>query len=58
MRNLLASLPNLKAFEDIHTYSELYLAPWRYTSAPPPGSQTLEAFADRQVATAAVHGHT
>jgi Zinc carboxypeptidase len=59
VRNLLASLPNLKAFEDIHTYSELYLAPWRYTSSPPPGKQTLDAFADRQVAvTAAVHGHT
>lgn len=59
VRNLLASLPNLKAFEDIHTYSELYLAPWRYTSLAPPGGQTLEAFADRQVAaTAAVHGRT
>ena len=60
VRNFLATLPNLKAFEDIHTYSELYLAPWRYTSVElPPGSQTLEALANRQVdATAAVHGHT
>lgn len=60
LRDFLATLPNLKAFEDIHTYSELYLAPWRYTSAPlPVGSQTLEAFANRQVdVTAAVHGHT
>ena len=59
-RDFLATLPNLKAFEDIHTYSELYLAPWRYTSVElPPGSQTLEALANRQVAaTAAVHGHT
>jgi carboxypeptidase T len=60
VRDLIASLPNLKAFEDIHTYSELYLAPWRYTSVPlPPGSQTLEAFANRQVnVTAAVNSHT
>lgn len=59
VRDLAASLPNLKAFEDIHTFSELYLAPWRYTSAQPPGWQSLDAFADRQVAvTAAVHGHT
>ena len=60
MRDFLATLPNLKAFEDIHTFSELYLAPWRYTSLElPPGSQTLEALANRQVAaTAAVHGHT
>ena len=59
VRDLAASLPNLKAFEDIHTFSELYLAPWRYTAAVPPGWQSLEAFANRQVAvTAAVHGHT
>lgn len=59
IRDFLATLPNLKGFEDIHTFSELYLAPWRYTSALPPGSQTLEEFANRQVAvTAAVHGHT
>lgn len=59
VRNLANSLPNLKAFEDIHTYSELYLAPWRYTSALPPGHQSLEALANRQVAvTTAVHGHT
>jgi len=60
VRDFLATLPNLKAFEDIHTYSELYLAPWRYTSVVlPPGSQTLEAFANRQVdVSAAVHGHT
>jgi hypothetical protein len=59
VRDLAATLPNLKAMEDIHTYSELYLSPWRYTSALPPGSQSLEALANRQVAvTAAVHGHT
>lgn len=59
VRDLVNSLPNLKAFEDIHTFSELYLAPWRYTSALPVGRQSLEALADRQVAvTAAVHGHT
>ncbi len=59
VRDLANSLPNLKAFEDIHTYSELYLAPWRYTSALPPGAPSLEALANRQVAvTAAVHSHT
>ena len=59
VRDFAATLPNLKAFEDIHTFSELYLAPWRFTSVPPPGSQSLEAFAGRQVnVTAAVHGHT
>lgn len=59
VRNFLATLPNLKGFEDIHTFSELYLAPWRYASALPPGGPTLEALANRQVAvTAAVHGHT
>lgn len=59
VRDLANSLPNLKAFEDIHTYSELYLAPWRYTSDVPPGAASLEALANRQVAvTAAVHGHT
>jgi hypothetical protein len=59
VRDLANSLPNLKAFEDIHTYSELMLAPWRYTSAAPNGGPSLEALANRQVAvTAAVHGHT
>jgi hypothetical protein len=59
VRDLANSLPNLKAFEDIHTYSELYLAPWRYTSDVPPGAPSLEALANRQVTvTAAVHGHT
>ncbi|HMH25799.1 MAG TPA: M14 family zinc carboxypeptidase, partial [Gemmatimonadaceae bacterium] len=59
VRDLANSLPNLKAFEDIHTYSELYLAPWRYTSAVPNGGPSLEALANRQVTvTSAVHGHT
>ena len=59
VRDLIDGLPNLKAFEDIHTYSELILSPWRYTSGPTPGSQSLEALANRQVnVTAAVHGHT
>lgn len=29
-------LPNLKAYVDIHSYSQLVMSPWGYTSATPP----------------------
>ena len=59
IRNFVAGLDNFKTFVSYHSYSELYLRPWAYTTADPPGETTLESIAQRNIARiAAVHGHT
>lgn len=39
--NYALSLPNLKSHIDIHTYSQLVLAPWGYTTDSPPRTSEL-----------------
>lgn len=59
MRNFQQSRTNLKAVITYHSFSELFLRPWSYTTADPPGEPTLAANAIRDISRiAAVHGHT
>lgn len=59
LRNFLNGLTNFKSFISYHSYSELYLRPWSYTTADPPGESTLRSIVLRNIARiAAVHGHT
>ena len=59
LKTFLDGLSNFKSFVSYHSYSELYLRPWAYTTADPPGEQTLRAIARRNIdRIAAVHGHT
>ena len=57
MRDFLQSRGNLKAMLTYHSYSELYLKPWSYTTANAPGFETLKSVNDRDIArVAAVAG--
>jgi carboxypeptidase T len=59
MRNFIDGLNNFKSFVSYHSYSELYLRPWSYTTSDPPGEATLHSIVQRNIARiAAVHGHT
>ncbi|MBI3365982.1 MAG: hypothetical protein HY033_13895 [Ignavibacteriae bacterium] len=59
IRNFLQGLTNLKCFLTYHSYSELFLRPWSYTTTDPPGESTLRSVVQRSIARiAAVHGHT
>ncbi len=59
IRNFLDGRKNLRLFVSYHSFSELYLVPWSYTTAPAPGGSTLQAVNNRNIArVAAVHGHT
>jgi len=59
MRDFLAGLHNVKTLLTYHSFSELFLRPWGYTTADPPGEPTLSRLATRSIAAiAAVHGHT
>ncbi len=59
LRNFVQSLGNLKTLVSYHSYSELYLRPWSYTTSDPPGEPTLNALAERSISLiSAVHGHT
>ena len=58
MRDFLQARGNLKFVLTYHSYSELFLRPWAYTTADPPGETTLAAHFDRAVGLiSAVHGH-
>lgn len=58
-RNFVQSLNNPRVFLTYHTYSELFLRPWAYTTADPPGEPTLALVAKNSIVRiAAVHGHT
>lgn len=59
IRNFLNGLTNFKSFVTYHSFSELYLRPWAYTTSDPPGEPTLKSIAQRNInLIAAVHGHT
>lgn len=50
VRDYVLTLPNIKAHIDIHTYSQLVLSPWGYTTASPPRSNELNPLTAAQVA--------
>jgi len=59
LRDFLNGLTNFKSFVTYHSFSELYLRPWSYTTSDPPGEPTLKSIAQRNInLIAAVHGHT
>ncbi len=59
IRNLVTNATNLKALVTYHSFSELFLRPWGYSTSDPPGESTLKSISDRSIAAiAAVHGHT
>lgn len=52
-------LKNLKTMLTYHSFSELFLRPWGYTTADAPGEETLRQLALRSInAIQAIHGHT
>lgn len=58
-RNFVQGLANPKALVTYHTYSELFLRPWSYSLADPPGEPTLALLAQDSIARiASVNGHT
>lgn len=58
IRNFVGNLDNLKTFVTYHSFSELYLRPWAYTTSDPPGESTLRSIAQRNIdLIQAVHGH-
>ncbi len=58
LRTFIDSRPGLKAFVSYHTYGELFLRPWAYTTTDPPGESTLLSLYERsRDAISAVHGH-
>lgn len=58
-RNFVEGLDNPKALVTYHSFSELFLRPWSYTTADPPGEPSLAFIAQDSIARiAAVHGHT
>ena len=59
IRDFLTARTNLKTVLTYHSYSELFLRPWAYTTSDPPGEPTLAAVVKRNIAKiAAVHSHT
>lgn len=58
IRDFVTGLDNFKTFVSYHSYSELYLRPWAYTTADPYGESTLESIVQRNInLIQAVHGH-
>jgi hypothetical protein len=59
LRNFIQGLANPKTLLSYHSFSELFLRPWAYTTADSPGEPILNALAERSISViAAVHGHT
>jgi hypothetical protein len=59
LRTFVNGLDNLKTMLSYHSYSELFLRPWGYTTSNAPGEETLKQLALRSInAIQAVHGHT
>lgn len=59
LRDFVQGLHNPRGLFSYHSYSELFLRPWGYTSADPPGEPTLAFLAQNSISRiAAVHGHT
>jgi len=58
-RDFVAARHNPRAMLSYHTFSELFLRPWAYTTSDPPGEPTLAYVAQDSIAKiAAVHGQT
>lgn len=58
LRTFIDSRPILKAFVSFHSYGELFLRPWSYTTGDPPGEGTLLSLFERsRDAISAVHSH-
>lgn len=58
-RNFVQNLDHPKALLTYHTFSELILRPWSYSSADPPGEEIVKYIAQDSIARiAGVHGHT
>ena len=58
-RDFVATRRNPRAMLTYHTFSELFLRPWAYTTSDPPGEPTLAYVAQDSIAKiAAVHGLT
>ena len=58
-RDFVLGLHNSRALLSYHSYGELFLRPWGYTTADPPGEPTLAFLAQNSIARiSAVHGHT
>ncbi len=52
-------LNNLKTMVTYHSFGELFLRPWGYTTADAPGEETLRQLALRSInVIQAIHGHT
>ncbi|MDP7008360.1 MAG: M14 family zinc carboxypeptidase [Phycisphaerales bacterium] len=59
MRALIDSLPNFIAHIDFHSYSQLILKAWGYTSTPHPNDDTIQAIGDAmREAIISVHGES
>ncbi len=59
LRNFVKGLHNLKTLVTYHTFSQLFLRPWSYTTADAPGEETLKQLVLRSIAAIqAVHGVT
>jgi len=46
IRDYVMNIPNLKGHVDVHSYSQLVLAPWGYTTDPPPREAEVLAVAN------------
>lgn len=58
-RNFIDGLDHPRALLTYHSFSELFLRPWAYTTSDPPGEPTLAFLAQNSISRiAAVHGHT
>lgn len=59
LRDFIQGLDHPRALLSFHTYGEIFLRPWSYTSADPPGESTLALLAQNSIdRISAVHGHT
>ena len=58
LRTFVNGLDNLKTMLTYHSFSELFLRPWGYTTLDAPGAETLRQLTLRSInAIQAVHGH-
>lgn len=58
-RDFVQGLDHPRALLTYHSFSELFLRPWSYSNADPPGEPTLAYLVQNSIARiAAVHGHT
>jgi murein tripeptide amidase MpaA len=55
--NYTVNVPNLKAYIDFHSYSQLWMRPWGWTSAPPADEDRMKTIGDAcSAAIAKTHG--